>query len=159
MGRPSILEVEASFEITQKEKLLCEALHGGLPNRVALNHAGYHDTKRSVNEITKKPNVQNYLTYLGAKAKKKVSFTRDQITEGMHEAIQDAKMIGDPMAQIRGWSEIGKINGLYAPEVKKIEVTTSQQQLLDEIDGASQQELLEIAEAPALEGSFEIIED
>lgn len=38
---------------------------------------------------------------------------RDDVLRGMKEAIDMAKVIGDPTAMIRGWSEIGKITGLY----------------------------------------------
>ena len=146
------------FEITQKEKLLAEALFGGLPKTVAKKHAGYAPAT-SIDDVMKKPNVAKYFKYLNSTSKRKVHFTREMVAEGMFEAIEDAKLIADPMAQIRGWAEIGKMYGHYAPEVKKIVVTTDQQQLLDEVAIASTEELVQIAEAPALEGDFEILEE
>jgi hypothetical protein len=144
------------FEITQKEKLLAEAIFGGLPQSVAKKHAGYA-ASAVVKNIMEKSNVAKYFKYLSITSKKKVHYTRESIAEGIAEAIEDAKLIGDPMAQIRGWTEIGKMYGHYAPEVKRIEVTTSQQQLLDQVGSAPVEELVELAEAPALEGSFEVI--
>lgn len=38
---------------------------------------------------------------------------RDDVLRGMKDAIDMARIIGDPTAMIRGWSEIGKITGLY----------------------------------------------
>ena len=44
---------------------------------------------------------------------KRLDVGRDDVLRGMKEAIDMAKIIGDPTAMIRGWSEVGKITGLY----------------------------------------------
>ena len=56
-------------------------------------------------------------------ARHKLGFTREDITEGIHDAVQQAKLLADPMAQIRGWVEIARINGLDAPKKVEVEVT------------------------------------
>lgn len=66
------------------------------------------------------PDVAHVRRVQKEQLRSKTGFTREDITEGIHEAVQQAKMLADPMAQIRGWSEIARINGLDAP--KKIEI-------------------------------------
>lgn len=41
----------------------------------------------------------------------RVKFTKDDIVDGIKEAIDQAKLIDDPMAQIRGWTEIADLLG------------------------------------------------
>lgn len=53
----------------------------------------------------------------------RTGFTREDVTEGIHDAVQQAKLMADPMSQIRGWTEIARINGLDAP--KKVEHTVT----------------------------------
>lgn len=62
-------------------------------------------------------NVQKELT------RHKTGFTREDVTEGIHDAVQQAKLLADPMSQIRGWTEIARINGLDAPKKVEIEIT------------------------------------
>ena len=62
------------------------------------------------------------------------------------DAIQIARMNADPTAMIKGWSEVGKILGHYAPEVKKVELSVGQQRLQSKYEAMTDEELLEIAE-------------
>jgi hypothetical protein len=45
-------------------------------------------------------------------------------------------------AQIRGWVEIAKLLGYYAPEVKKLNLSVSGQVLMSKYEGTSDEELL-----------------
>lgn len=60
--------------------------------------------------------------------------TLDDVNEGIRDAIDDAKLVADPMAQIRGWTELARINGLEAP--KKVAVEHS---LITSPDAPSEQ--------------------
>ncbi len=55
-----------------------------------------------------------------SRIQKELIFTRNDVLRGLHEAVEDAKLMGDPTPQIAGWREIGRIIGIYAPEEKKI---------------------------------------
>lgn len=55
----------------------------------------------------------------------KTGFTREDVTEGIHDAITQAKLLADPMAQIRGWTEIARINGLDAAKKVEVEITVT----------------------------------
>jgi hypothetical protein len=47
---------------------------------------------------------------------------------------------------IKGWSETAKVLGLYAPEVKKIEMSMNQKRLASKYEAMSDQELFDIIE-------------
>ena len=50
------------------------------------------------------------------------------------------------MTQIRGWTEIGKLIGAYAPERRKVEGSLEGQKLQAQIAAMSDEELLAIVE-------------
>lgn len=77
---------------------------------------------------------------------------------GLKEAIDDAKILADPSAQISGWREIAKICGYYAPEIKSITLTAGQLQKRGELEVLSDEQLLELIKAPAIEGHFTRLE-
>jgi len=64
---------------------------------------------------------------------------------GIMEAIDMAKLCADPASMIRGWSEIGKMLGFYAPEVKRIEVTNATGSLIKQYEQMSDEELYQLA--------------
>jgi|SRR6187551_1452239 len=73
---------------------------------------------------------------------------------GILEAIQMAKLISDPTAMIRGWVEIGKILGHYAPEVKEIRITGDQAKLRRQLEDLTDEELYEIANKQVVDAEF-----
>ncbi|MDL2342423.1 MAG: hypothetical protein QFB87_05090 [Patescibacteria group bacterium] len=71
---------------------------------------------------------------------------RVDIIDGILNGIKQAQLIGDPANIIKGWVEIGKILGHYAPEVKHMVVTNSQARIRTKYEALSDEELLAIAE-------------
>ena len=74
--------------------------------------------------------------------------------EGILDSIEMGRMMSDPAAVRQGWVEIGKILGHYAPEVKKIELSFSQQRIRSKLESLSDEELMAIEQGTAVvEGS------
>ena len=82
---------------------------------------------------------------------------RVDIIEGILDGISTARMMSDGGNMIRGWTEIGKILGVYAPEVKKVEITNSQARLRTVYEALSDEQLLAIVKGDVVDG--EIIEN
>lgn len=78
--------------------------------------------------------------------------TRLDVIEGMIDGIELARMQGDAGNVIRGWSEVGKVLGHYAPEVKKVELTMEQGKLRSKFEALSDEELLAIQEGRVIDG-------
>ena len=66
---------------------------------------------------------------------------------GLLEAVAYARTQMNPMAMIRGFAEIGKMLGLYAPEVKRVEVSADGQVEMDRLARLSDAELLKMVAA------------
>lgn len=77
----------------------------------------------------------------------RLSIKRDHVLASLQEAINQARQQGNPMAMIRGWSEIAKMLGLYAAETKKVELSTAGEGTLKLVNQMSDAELVGMIEA------------
>ena len=66
--------------------------------------------------------------------------------EKVLEAIEMARLQGEPLAMLTGFRDISKMMGYNAPEVKKVEVTSSQGRLRHKIQSLSDEDLMRMAE-------------
>lgn len=108
-------------------------------------------------QAVKLPKVANFIATKRAELSSALQITRADAIEGMQDAVNMAKLAGDPMSMIRGWSEIAKMLGLYAPEVKKLELSMTARNLQSKYEAMSDEELLAIAEGRTnvIDGTFE----
>lgn len=98
--------------------------------------------------------VQEEIARARAEISDVTTLKRLDCIEGILDGINTAKFMADGGNIIRGWTEIAKILGHYAPEVKKIEVTHSQARLRTVYEALSDEQLLAIANGEAIEGEF-----
>ena len=78
---------------------------------------------------------------------------RVDIIAGLMDGIEVSRMTADGGNVIRGWTEIGKILGLYAPEVKQINLNIEQQKLRSKFETLSDEDLLRIVEGEVISDS------
>jgi hypothetical protein len=78
---------------------------------------------------------------------------RLDVIEGIMDGIGVSRMMSDGGNVIRGWVEIGKILGHYAPEVKNINLNLSHQRLRSKFEELSDEDLLRIVEGEVIGGS------
>jgi len=77
----------------------------------------------------------------------RLSIRREDVLNGLREAVELARTQGNPMAMIRGWAEITKLMGLASPERVRVELSVGGQAVLDNYNSLSDAELLEIISA------------
>jgi hypothetical protein len=77
---------------------------------------------------------------------------RLDVIEGMLEAIEMARHIGDPSAMIKGWVEISKLLGYAVADVKVTNLTINQMQLRSKFESMPLEELLAISEGRTVDG-------
>ena len=83
-------------------------------------------------------------------AERSLEVSRQKVLAELQAAIEIARGKGDPMAMISGWREIAKICGYYAPERRKVEVSSDGRATLRRLEAMSDAELLALA-APAID--------
>jgi phage terminase small subunit len=139
--------------LDHKHRALVDGLFAGLTKSQAAKRAGL-SVDGSLRRILERPEVTEYARRLQEKEQAKWRITREQVTQGLMEAIQDAKMLEEPNTQINGWRELGRLHGLYEAEEKKVTLSVEKQERMRQIEDASDDELLDFIDAPVIEGDF-----
>lgn len=134
--------------ITQQQRTFVEALARGESKASALALAGYspatiRDTK-FVARLSAKPKVVKLLAEERAKYAEQSRITRQDVIDGLKDAISMAKLINEPTAMISGWREIGKLCGYYEPTTHKVEVSVNGGLVLEKMNAMSDEELLDL---------------
>lgn len=136
-----------------------ELVFFGTSPREALKQLKVKVAGNTVRNWTNHWYVRECLERLAAKARARFDVSLDQCVEGIRDAIEQAKIIGDPNAQIKGWTEIARLSGLEPP--KRVQV----QQLPEEfvqahrhVSQMSDEALLRLATSEdVVEGDWESV--
>ena len=119
--------------------------------------AGFNTNKRG---FTRTKEVQEALADARAGISQASTLTRMDVIEGVLEAIQLARLTAEPAVMIQGYDKLAKIMGYYAPEVKKVEMTMTQERLINKMEGLSDTELMALADGRAvLDGEFTVVHE
>jgi phage terminase small subunit len=134
--------------LTGTQTLFVDAKMEGLSNNAAALSAGLLNGTATMRSTK----VQEEIARARAEITDLTTLKRLDVLEGIMKAIEMASMMADPQAMIKGWTEIAKILGHYAPEVKKIELTLSQGRMRTKFEALSDEDLLAIAEGRVIDG-------
>lgn len=135
--------------LTPTELAVAEAVLDGKNFREAAAIAGC--TPQNAGQVVKhSSDVKQYLEKHRNELSSAAQINRGDVIAGFMDAIDMARLSADPGSMIRGWSEIGKMLGLYAPEVKKVEVTAGQRVIQSKFEVMSDEELLEVISGGAV---------
>ena len=138
----------ARSTVTEPQAKFIEGKLSGLSDHAAAVLAG----QPHAGSLSKSPTVKEQLTAARRWLTDTTQITRLDVIEGVIDGIECARMQGDAGNVIKGWTEVGKILGHYAPEVKKIELSTNQGRLRAKFEALSDEDLLAIAEGRVLNG-------
>lgn len=102
-------------------------------------------TRGTISDLMAKPEVKEYVTQLQRQQEKRLNVSRDRVIEGILEAISDARMLGEPASQIRGWEQIAKMQGYYAPERRVLELPEGAQEFVEAMQSLDSSEVARLA--------------
>lgn len=157
-GVKSVLSVNSTHplhRLDERERQFATFVAEGKSVRAAAALAGYNDANgRNRDRLKNDPRIIAAVEFLRMKSEKSILTSRKKVLEGFLEAIEQAKMMSEPMTQIAGWREIGKLCGYYAPEVKQLNVTVGAKRVVSQLEVMSDQDLLAMIEkdTEAIEG-------
>ena len=134
--------------VTEKQAKFVEAKLHGLSDNAAAQAAGLANGTHA----SRSPTIKEQLTAARRWLTDTTQIKRLDVIEGVIDGIEIARMQGDAGNVIKGWTEVGKILGHYAPEVRKIELSLGQSQLRAKFEALSDADLLAIAEGRVLSG-------
>ncbi len=92
----------------------------GLPKQESAILAGYsEDREKAGAQVERSEVVQRELAKARAETARAVNTTKEDIAQMIIDAVEMARVMADPQAMVRGASELAKLLGHNAPEVKK----------------------------------------
>ena len=134
--------------LTRKQARFVEEYAVDFNGTQAAVRAGYapRSARVTASRLLTKVAIQEAVGALQRHSAEQLRITRERILEELQTAIQIAKVQGDVQSMIRGWVEVARICGYYAPERKSVEVSVSAKRVMRELERLSDAELLAIAE-------------
>ncbi len=140
----------------EEEKFLYNLEVLGLPQQRAADMAGVGNPSA----LLKKPEVANARETLRAATRARVNITKDDVIRGYLDAVQDAKLLGDPMAQIAGWREISKSLGYDAPREVKITINGTAKEVRKQVAQLTDNDLVDLLGADSvIDGDFYVVKE
>lgn len=139
-----------SVVLKPRKQVVADAILDGATVKEAAAAAGV--CLSSAEKMKGASDVKQYLVQNRAELSNALQLKRGDIIVGIMDAIETAKLIADPGSMIRGYAEIAKMLGLYAPEVKKVEISMTQRAIANKYEAMSDEDLLKIAEGRVIDG-------
>jgi phage terminase small subunit len=137
-----------ALALSPKERHFASLLAEGKSPKEAYVLSGYNGDKNAT-RVAQRPAIQAYARKLYQKNERATDMSRKRVMDGFLEAIEQAKLMSEPMTQVAGWREIAKMCGYYAPEVKRIDINVTSQRVMSQLETLSDADLLELIEKDA----------
>lgn len=105
-------------ELSKRQAMYVAARERGIPRQQSAIMAGYANVDKAGEQVEEVPAVKDELAKARAALVKATGQTREDVAQTILDAIEMARTVADPMAMIRGASELAKLLGLNVPEKK-----------------------------------------
>ena len=145
--------------LTPKQLAYIDARGKGMNIIQAAQAAGYAHPEVVGYAVEKKPAVKAAIVKAWDQHEKTSVMSKKKVMDGMLYAIDQAKLLADPTAQISGWREIAKMCGYYEPQKMKVEISVSAKRMFSQFETLSDEELLKIADTEILDVEMNEVED
>lgn len=132
---------------TAQQQKFVDGVMTGKTRHASAIAAGYPNSSAPDLSLTIKEEIQrarDKLTDL-------TQIKRLDVIDGIMDGVALARMQGDAGNVIKGWTEVAKILGHYAPEVKQVNLNINQQRLRSKFEALSDEELLAIQNAGVID--------
>lgn len=123
----------------------------GMPRDQSAILAGYADTENIGRQVEESSTVQAALKEAQAETAEAVNVTKEDIARGLLSAAALARQMADPGSLVRAYTELGKMLGHYAPEVKKVEHGVGKE-TLEALERMSDRDLLRLSQGTIVDG-------
>jgi hypothetical protein len=145
-------------ELSKQQAVYVAHRERGLPRQKSAILAGYADVDKAGEQVEQSEVVQRELEKARTSLVAATGITKEDVAQGLKEAADMAKTMADPQAMVRAWSELGKLLGHYAPEVKK-HLHGIDKETRDAIQKLSDAELLRLANGRVIDSTAVEVKD
>jgi hypothetical protein len=104
--------------------------------------------------LIKEPRIAAALQARMDHIQQRAAITREDIIMGIKDAVEQARVLGDPRTAIYGWTELHRMLGYDQPQRLKVELSDDAATMLHQMRLMTDAELLRHATIPALEAEF-----
>jgi hypothetical protein len=112
----------------------------------------------SYQRLMARSDTQELMKKYQAEYRELAKIRKSEVLDGFKEAIDMAKLKGEPLTMIAGWREIGRLCGYYEPTKTEVNINVSGQLMLDRMSTLSDEQLLEMMNnSKAVDVEFEDI--
>lgn len=139
--------------VNPRHVIVANAVMEGATDKDAARAADYSSTT-----VTRSKGVQALLAEAREELEDITTLRRIDVMEMFLEAIDMARTLADPAQMINGTDKLAKMMGYYAPETKRIELTTTENALQNKFQQMTDKELLEIAAGRARVIDAEVVQ-
>ena len=156
-----VLPLGHEYDLTPQQGRFAYWRSFGMTPTQAAKRAGYTRPSEALRTLESIPKVRELIKRLANEARVRYDVDRDRVVEGLMEALNVAREQSDARTMIQAWSELARITGVQAPEVKRVELVgeVTQHHLMT----VSDKELLAMVgkdrELDALEGEYEDVKE
>ncbi len=127
--------------LTEKQHAFKEAVLDGMTPAQAAEAAGYSHPS-AASQVLMAPDVKKALAEARNELSSAAQITRGDMLAVLMDAIDMARLMADPQSMIKGATEVSKMLGFYAPEVKKVELSLGQARVRSKLISMTDEELL-----------------
>lgn len=136
--------------LTPKQQSFVKDVVAGLSYSQSARRAGYSFPQVVGSEMMKNPAILEAIRAEQKKYADTAHITRKKVIDGLLEAIDSAKTMGDIPSVISAYRELSKLCGLYEPEKKQIDVSVSGAVHMNRIENLTTEELERIIQGEAV---------
>ncbi len=150
----------ARSKLTPQQQKFVDGIEMGLKPTQAAKAAGYSKPPQAAHQQMQKAPVKAALDTIHQRTRKNLRMTREKVEGGIMRAIEMAELQADPQSMIRGYAEINRMCGFYAPEQKEVKLSTNARRAKTQFESMPEEELLKILSSDdVIDGEFEEVED
>lgn len=99
--------------------------------------------------------AQRYIEVIRSENAQEMEISRKDVLAGFVHAVRQADTMAEPLTQIQGWKEIGRMLGYYAPEKHEHEHKGQIEHMHKQVEDMSTEELEEYVGGEVIDGEFE----
>lgn len=140
-----------AYTLTPKQAAYVEARSNGMNIIQAAQAAGYANPDVSGYAVERSPAIAAEIQKAFKRNERKADMSKKKVMDGMLYAIDQAKILADPTAQIAGWREIAKMCGYYEAKKVQVDISVSAKRIFSQFETMSDAELLRIAETEIID--------
>ncbi len=139
--------------LTEKQEAFVKNIAAGMGPSGAAHAAGFKAPSQTAAAMLRKGYIYEAIKKERQLAERASLMTKKKVMDGYLAAIEQAKMLADPTAQIQGWNSIAKMCGYFEPTRHKIEVDVKGKVIVERLQQLSDADLLRLAD-----GATDVIE-